>query len=307
VVGFSVDPLIQRTLMTQMLSALAYLQQRKLVHSDIKPDNILQNGMGKEFYLADFGLSSYLDNARSGRGTHEYAPPEAFGNSMVDTTADIWSLGITLLEMEHVSEMKCCLSKAGKDVRKYHRGIISIAQSRRHDLLPMLKENAEERFDAAKCVQHYFPRERTSLQRSETPSKDRKMMPSNSKVAAKLGDPMSLDPFPSQRFKNPSKDIRMTPFSSKFSAKSGDPMSLDPSFREQRQPAPAKRPGASPNTIDRSPQQREHLQHLLQLKNQSRKNPDAQEKLHERPRPRNQKNPWQGQTNEDKTLRSSRS
>lgn len=192
-VGSSVDPLIQRTLMIQMLSALAYLQQRKLVHSDIKPDNILQNGMGKKFYLADFGLSSYLDNARCGRGTDVYAPPEAFGNSMVDTAADIWSLGITLLEMEHASEMGCCVTKAGKDVRKYHRGIISIAQSRRHDLLPMLKENPVERFDAEKCVQHYFSYENTSPQRSTTLSKDKKMTAFNSKVNANSGDPMSLD------------------------------------------------------------------------------------------------------------------
>jgi serine/threonine protein kinase len=45
-----------------VMSALAYLHKdRKLIHRDVKPSNILLNASG-DFKIADFGMSAHLRN-----------------------------------------------------------------------------------------------------------------------------------------------------------------------------------------------------------------------------------------------------
>ncbi|KAG4220022.1 hypothetical protein PC116_g31499 [Phytophthora cactorum] len=94
-----------------MLSALDYLAANKLIHRDIKPDNILYdvNKVNKEdhytFQLADFGLSALQDLARSQAGTLIFMAPEVYDGVKVQTPkADVWSLYVTLLWV-HNEEM----------------------------------------------------------------------------------------------------------------------------------------------------------------------------------------------------------
>jgi serine/threonine protein kinase len=66
-----------RKLFTQILSAVRYCHRKRVVHRDLKPDNILlSNGQVK---VCDFGLSltvAYGSRARSPVGTPLYAAPE---------------------------------------------------------------------------------------------------------------------------------------------------------------------------------------------------------------------------------------
>lgn len=85
----------------QVLWGLAYLKHEKRVHRDIKPPNILINSNG-EVKLTDFGISKELQNSMMCAtfvGSFKYMAPERMQHSRYDYSADIWSLGIVLMEL----------------------------------------------------------------------------------------------------------------------------------------------------------------------------------------------------------------
>uniref|UniRef100_A0A0D9WQ69 mitogen-activated protein kinase kinase n=1 Tax=Leersia perrieri TaxID=77586 RepID=A0A0D9WQ69_9ORYZ len=81
---------------------LRYLHEvRHLVHRDIKPANLLVNLKG-EAKITDFGVSAGLDNTMAMCatfvGTVTYMSPERIRNENYSYAADIWSLGLAVLE-----------------------------------------------------------------------------------------------------------------------------------------------------------------------------------------------------------------
>jgi len=86
----------------EMLKALAFVHSQHRLHRDIKSDNVLVDLDG-QIKLADFGFAVGLTTEKKKRqsvvGTPYWMSPELIRGLPYDAKVDIWSLGITLIEM----------------------------------------------------------------------------------------------------------------------------------------------------------------------------------------------------------------
>lgn len=92
-----------RDVAIDLATALCYLHHLKIVHCDIKPENVLMKNDGSAC-LTDFGLAAFLENGqklRGRRGTLGYWSPEVQDGKEFAYDADWWSYGVTLWRVFH--------------------------------------------------------------------------------------------------------------------------------------------------------------------------------------------------------------
>lgn len=101
----------------EILRGLAYLHSNKVIHRDIKGQNVLLTD-NAEVKLVDFGVSAQLDRTIGRRntfiGTPYWMAPEVIAcdenpDATYDNRSDLWSLGITALEMAESQPPLCDL------------------------------------------------------------------------------------------------------------------------------------------------------------------------------------------------------
>jgi len=84
-----------------VLKGLEYLREKhQIIHRDIKPSNILVNSQG-EIKICDFGVSGQLIDSMANTfvGTRSYMSPERLQGSQYSVSSDLWSLGLSLVEI----------------------------------------------------------------------------------------------------------------------------------------------------------------------------------------------------------------
>jgi serine/threonine protein kinase len=91
-----------RRIGAELADALAYVHAREVVHRDIKPSNVLFD-QDDRVHLADFGLARVVDSTRLTRadhivGTAAYLSPEQVRGQEIRPAADIYALGLVLIE-----------------------------------------------------------------------------------------------------------------------------------------------------------------------------------------------------------------
>ncbi|CAF0870175.1 unnamed protein product [Adineta steineri] len=84
----------------QVLEAVAFLHDNKIVHLDIKPQNILlmEKWPSTQIKLCDFGLSRVLTNQRllEMSGTTDFLAPEVVNYEPLTCATDMWNIGVLI-------------------------------------------------------------------------------------------------------------------------------------------------------------------------------------------------------------------
>ncbi|NXT84661.1 NEK5 kinase, partial [Zapornia atra] len=87
----------------QISLALKHIHDKKILHRDVKAQNVFLSNNGKVAKLGDFGiarqLNSTMDFAHTCVGTPYYLSPEICENRPYNNKTDIWSLGCVLYEL----------------------------------------------------------------------------------------------------------------------------------------------------------------------------------------------------------------
>ncbi len=84
-----------------LCSALEICHKQKIIHRDIKPDNIFIDQFGN-FKLGDFGVARTIEKASSGlskKGTYTYMAPEVYKSEKYGFDVDLYSLGIVMYRL----------------------------------------------------------------------------------------------------------------------------------------------------------------------------------------------------------------
>ncbi|RKF59960.1 MAP kinase kinase MKK1/SSP32 [Erysiphe neolycopersici] len=124
-----------------VLNGLTYLHSKKIIHRDIKPSNILlcRDGQVK---LCDFGVSGEFGtkgDANTFIGTSYYMAPERITGQSYTITSDVWSTGVTLLE---VAQHRFPFPADGTDVQP-RAGLIDLLTYIVRQPVPKLKDEPE--------------------------------------------------------------------------------------------------------------------------------------------------------------------
>ncbi|WP_158228140.1 serine/threonine-protein kinase [Pseudonocardia sp. MH-G8] len=100
--GPPLHPDAVRRLGRQLAAALAHVHSREFIHRDVKPANVLLGNDGRA-RLADFGIARAFDGTAATTngsvvGTAAYLAPEQARGEQVGPAADVYALGLVLLE-----------------------------------------------------------------------------------------------------------------------------------------------------------------------------------------------------------------
>ncbi|MEG4515981.1 MULTISPECIES: AAA family ATPase [unclassified Microcoleus] len=154
----------------QLTDIIHYLYQKRVIHKDIKPANILINPDTKEIQLIDFSIASLLpretqeiQNPNILEGTLAYLSPEQTGrmNRGIDYRSDFYSLGVTFYELltgrlpfisdDPMKLVHCHLAKHSIPIHQINPEVPLILSK---IVSKLMAKNAEKRYQSALGLKH---------------------------------------------------------------------------------------------------------------------------------------------------------
>ncbi|KAK9724806.1 hypothetical protein RND81_05G099900 [Saponaria officinalis] len=154
-----------RAIAKQLVKALHYLHSNRIIHRDMKPQNILI-GSGSVVKLCDFGFARAMSMntvvLRSIKGTPLYMAPELVREQPYNHTVDLWSLGVILYELYvgqppfYTNTVYALIRHIIKDPVKYPENISPDFKS---FLKGLLNKVPQQRLSWPALLEHPFVRE----------------------------------------------------------------------------------------------------------------------------------------------------
>lgn len=153
-------------LLLQLLEGIIYMHQNKIMHRDMKPENIIfENKNNLKLQIVDLGFSTYFHEYQTlfaRCGTPGYIAPEILKNKPYDQKVDIFSLGVIFYII-----LTARMPFSGKDVNeiikknrtgKVHYNFeplgIAVSEETQDLLRKMLACDPEDRITAHEALGH---------------------------------------------------------------------------------------------------------------------------------------------------------
>ena len=135
----------------QLLHALKYAHRNKVLHRDLKPNNIFMRSAGHAV-IGDFGIARSLnytqEMARTRIGTPYYVAPEVVRGVPYNAKADVWSFGVILYEVMMLRRPFDVRSSSGRSPCNGGGGLQELYDAiTHHDPLPALIDHCSSLYD----------------------------------------------------------------------------------------------------------------------------------------------------------------
>jgi len=177
----------------QLLDVVKYLHNCRIVHLDIKPENLMVDivNLQPRLKLIDFGDAHRLEGncqyVHQIVGSPEFCAPELISSQVVTLAADVWSIGVLVYVMlsgvspfldESIEES--CSNILRNDYSFPEEYFAGISAQARDFITQLLNSNPDDRPWASSCMDHEWIKRSTAVRTSSTHVKPL--------VTAKLGD-----------------------------------------------------------------------------------------------------------------------
>ena len=152
-------------IMKQLTSAIAHAHQNQIIHRDIKPQNILMDGV-HHVKITDFGIAMALSatsftQTNSVLGTVHYLSPEQARGGTATKQSDIYALGIVLYELltgklpfSGESAVSIALKHLQTDTPSVRAVVPSIPQSLENVVMKATAKDPRNRYQTVEEMEH---------------------------------------------------------------------------------------------------------------------------------------------------------